>query len=75
EAMGYRVMRFWNHEILSELDIVLEQIYTALIESPSPQPFYALGVLPEVEGARLQSYPQIFPKSQITNEYVSNVSN
>ena len=35
EAMGYRVMRFWNHEILGELNNVLEQIRTALIETPS----------------------------------------
>jgi len=38
EAMGYRVMRFWNHEILGELDNVLEQIRSALFEVPSPQP-------------------------------------
>ena len=38
EAMGYRVMRFWNHEILKEHHSVLEQIYSALIEAPSPQP-------------------------------------
>ena len=38
EAMGYCVMRFWNHEILCELDNVLEQIRTALFEAPSPQP-------------------------------------
>jgi len=37
EAMGYRVMRFWNHEILGELTSVLEQIQLALIENPSPQ--------------------------------------
>ncbi len=38
ETMGYRVMRFWNHEILKELHSVLEQILAALIEAPSPQP-------------------------------------
>ena len=38
EGMGYRVMRFWNHEVLGELQSVLEQIQTALIEAPSPQP-------------------------------------
>jgi very-short-patch-repair endonuclease len=37
-GMGYRVMRFWNHEVLGELQSVLEQIRTALIEAPSPQP-------------------------------------
>jgi len=38
ETMGYHVMRFWNHEILRELHSVLEQIQSALIEIPSPQP-------------------------------------
>ena len=38
EGMGYRVMRFWNHEVMQELQVVLEQIRTALIEVPSPQP-------------------------------------
>jgi adenine-specific DNA-methyltransferase len=38
EGMGYRVMRFWNHEVLCELQSVLEQIRAALIETPSPQP-------------------------------------
>jgi very-short-patch-repair endonuclease len=38
EGMGYRVMRFWNHEVLGELQSVLEQIQVALIEVPSPQP-------------------------------------
>ena len=38
EGMGYRVMRFWNHEVMQELQVVLEQIRTALIEAPSPQP-------------------------------------
>jgi very-short-patch-repair endonuclease len=38
ERMGYRVMRFWNHEILGELPSVLEQIESALLKAPSPQP-------------------------------------
>ena len=37
EAMGYRVIRFWNHEILTETEAVLEQIHRELLaESPSP---------------------------------------
>lgn len=36
EVMGYRVMRFWNHEVLTDTQTVLEQIYRALIEAPSP---------------------------------------
>ncbi len=38
EAAGYSVMRFWNHEILTETQQVLEQIHKALINFPSPQP-------------------------------------
>ncbi|MCG8429051.1 MAG: DUF559 domain-containing protein, partial [Chromatiales bacterium] len=53
EAMGYTVMRFWNHEILGELDSVLERIALVLNEIPSPQPFYTRRVLPEGEGVSL----------------------
>jgi very-short-patch-repair endonuclease len=38
ESLGYSVMRFWNHEILSDIDTVLEKIHGFLIEAPSPQP-------------------------------------
>lgn len=38
EQLGYRITRFWNHEILAELDTVLEQISASLIVCPSPQP-------------------------------------
>ena len=38
EGMGYRVMRYWTHEILRELETVLEKIRAALMETPSPQP-------------------------------------
>jgi very-short-patch-repair endonuclease len=37
EAMGYRVLRFWNHQILHETQAVLEQIRRVLIESPHLQ--------------------------------------
>ena len=36
EFLGYRVIRFWNHEILRDTHTVLEQIHNALIEAPSP---------------------------------------
>jgi len=38
EHLGYRVIRFWNHEILAELDAVLERVFSVLTELPSPQP-------------------------------------
>jgi very-short-patch-repair endonuclease len=47
EALGYRVLRFWNHEVLGDLDAVLEVIRIAVaVESPHPNP------LPEGEGAK-----------------------
>ena len=38
ESLGYKVLRFWNHEILNDIHSVLEQIHCCLIEAPSPQP-------------------------------------
>ena len=38
ESLGYKVLRFWNHEILGDIHTVLERIHGSLIEAPSPQP-------------------------------------
>ncbi|TNF92457.1 MAG: endonuclease domain-containing protein [Gammaproteobacteria bacterium] len=38
ERMGYKVLRFWNHEILNELQSVLEKIALVVDKTPSPQP-------------------------------------
>jgi very-short-patch-repair endonuclease len=47
ESLGYMVLRFWNHEVLGDLDAVLEAIRIAVaVESPHPNP------LPEGEGAK-----------------------
>jgi very-short-patch-repair endonuclease len=32
EGQGYRVLRFWNHEALTELDAVVDVIAKALVE-------------------------------------------
>ena len=38
-AMGYRVLRFWDNDVLTNLDGVLEVILEALASpDPSPQP-------------------------------------
>ena len=39
-AHGYRVLRFWNHQVLQELPAVLERIdaLSSSAEPPSPQP-------------------------------------
>lgn len=32
-ALGVRVLRFWNHEVLNNTTSVLEVIYAALLET------------------------------------------
>ncbi len=47
EGKGFRVIRFWNNEVLENLEGVLSQIQIVLIEAhPSPQPS------PEGEGEK-----------------------
>ncbi len=38
EAEGYRVIRFWNNEVLTNIDGVLEAIQCALATTPTPDP-------------------------------------
>ena len=35
KVLGYRVIRFWNHDVLGDPDAVLESIRAALVEVPS----------------------------------------
>jgi len=38
EAEGYRVLRFWNNDVLSNIDGVLTVIQSALTTTPTPDP-------------------------------------
>jgi very-short-patch-repair endonuclease len=38
EERGYRVLRFWNHDVLSNIDGVLVAIQNALPPTPDPSP-------------------------------------
>ena len=38
EAAGYRVLRFWNHDVLGNMDGVLTEIQNALTPTPNPSP-------------------------------------
>ena len=38
EALGYRVLRFWNNEALGNTDGVLQRIAQVLVARPSPRP-------------------------------------
>ncbi|MCX7513007.1 endonuclease domain-containing protein [Frateuria hangzhouensis] len=49
QAKGYRVLRFWNNDVLTNIESVLEVMMEVLASpGPSPQPFPRRG-----EGARL----------------------
>lgn len=37
-GQGYTVLRFWNHEVMQQLEEVLEQIRSTIALSPSPSP-------------------------------------
>ena len=38
KVLGYRVLRFWNHEVLADPDTVVESIRAALVEIPHTRP-------------------------------------
>lgn len=38
QAHGYRVLRFWDNEVLTEMDAVLEVIHRALQDTEAPLP-------------------------------------
>ena len=38
ESEGYRVMRFWNNDVLGNIDGVLEMIQSAILATPTPTP-------------------------------------
>jgi very-short-patch-repair endonuclease len=38
EANGYRVLRYWNNDVLTYIDGVLEDIVSAITTTPTPNP-------------------------------------
>jgi very-short-patch-repair endonuclease len=38
EANGYRVLRFWNNDVLGNIDGVLETIQRTIVTTPTPNP-------------------------------------
>jgi very-short-patch-repair endonuclease len=46
EGQGYRVLRFWNNEVLNELPAVLEKIAAIAPPLPCPSPTRGEGVEP-----------------------------
>jgi len=58
---GFRVLRFWNNDVLLNLDAVLEAIYQAIFTAPSP-----LTPLPQAgEGnSSAQPYASLYEKDK-----------
>ena len=38
EAHGYRILRYWNNDVLGNIDGVLEDILSAITTTPTPSP-------------------------------------
>jgi len=38
ESQGYRVLRFWNNEVMENIDGVLEVIQNSILPTPTPTP-------------------------------------
>ncbi len=55
-GQGFRVLRFWNHEVLSQTDAVLQKILASLV-TPSPQPSPTRGEGAPDASALLQRSP------------------
>lgn len=63
ESRGFRVMRFWNHEVLADTDSVLNTILTALVNSPSSPALLPLG-----EGSKETHIQSVFDIGMAENE-------
>ena len=44
EAQGYRVVRFWNNDVITNLEGVLQVLHNALTSHPHPGPLPRAGV-------------------------------
>jgi very-short-patch-repair endonuclease len=38
ESQGYRVLRFWNNEVMENIDGILEVIQSSVLLTPTPTP-------------------------------------
>ena len=45
EANGYRVLRYWNNDVLTNIDGVLEDIVSAITTTPPTPPYKGEGLL------------------------------
>ena len=38
QRLGYQVVRYWNEQVIGDVEAVMESIRAALIKIPSPRP-------------------------------------
>ena len=57
---GFRILRFWNNEVLGELEVVKERIWMALQKADEPHPHPD----PLLEGEGARRYPVAVGKYQ-----------
>jgi|SRR5260221_9425556 len=48
EANGFRILRFWNNEVMENQEGVFERIMTALRTALAPSPSHAIGAGPSL---------------------------
>ena len=53
ESLGYTVIRFWDNEVLTQTQNVLEAIHKTLIDNPSPPPSPKPSSNPSPRGRRV----------------------
>jgi hypothetical protein len=64
KAQGFRVLRFWNNDVLKNIDAVLENIRLAIGEAPSP----SIPLPPAGEGRKAGLAPTNVPLPQAGEE-------
>ena len=76
--MGYRVLRFWNNEVLQETEAVLEAIFAILANdkqnSPSPQPSPPLGERGNLGGTLAVGSPADVTVMDLNREWIVDVN-
>jgi len=67
ESAGFRVMRFWNNQVLNEIESVVEAIWLALEPHPPPNPpLEGEGAKPTAGGPARWTHPNLSPEGEGT---------
>ena len=64
-ALGYRVIRIWNNDVIDNLDGVLQMLLSELGKSPSPDPLPASGAREIIDARAALPEPARCEKSRL----------